>query len=151
MSKSLKVVAVLWLFSFCTFAQESQPAAKAEPSTPAPIPAEAARQPNPVKSTAESISAGKKWYGYDCAMCHGKDGTGKGDVAIDMKLKMNDLTDPASLKDWTDGELFYTIKNGRGEMPPEGDRLKSNDFWNLVNYVRSMAKKKVAVEQKTGQ
>jgi len=53
-----------------------------------------------------------------------------------------DFTDPAALKDRTDGELFYIIQKGKGEMPPEGDRAKSEDLWNLVNYVRSFATKK---------
>ena len=29
-------------------------------------------------------------YGYHCAMCHGKDGDGKGDVAEQMKLDLRD-------------------------------------------------------------
>ena len=53
-------------------------------------------------------------------MCHGATGDGKGDVAADMNLK--DYRDPDALKDLTDGELFYIIKNGKGEMPSEGDR-----------------------------
>lgn len=52
-------------------------------------------------------------YDYNCAMCQSKGGDGKGDVATDMKLKMRGRTDPATLKDRTDGELFYIIKNGR--------------------------------------
>jgi len=129
-------------------AQENQTTPKpASPSSPEAIPVEAARQPNPVKPTPESLAQGKKWYGYDCAMCHGKDGDGKGEVAADMKLKMNDFTDPASLKNRTDGELFYIIKVGMGQMPPEGDRLKTNELWNLVNYIRSFAKKKPSEEK----
>lgn len=151
MSKPFKILVALGLFSLFMFAQESQPPAKPAPSASNPVPVEAARQANPVKATPESIAAGKKWYGYDCAMCHGKDGTGKGDVGSEMKLKVSDLSDPASLKDRTDGELFYIIKNGEGEMPPEGDRLKSNELWNLVNYVRSLAKKKPAPDEKSGQ
>jgi mono/diheme cytochrome c family protein len=73
-------------------------------------------------------------------MCHGKDGDGKGDLAADMKVKLLDYTDPAALKDKTDGELFYIIKNGKGEMTGEGDRLKPDELWNLVNYVRSFSK-----------
>ena len=84
-------------------------------------------------------------------MCHGKTGDGKGSVGTDMKLTMSDFSDPASLKDKTDGELLYIIKNGKGQMPPEGDRLKGNELWNLVNYVRSLANKKKAAEEKTGQ
>jgi mono/diheme cytochrome c family protein len=74
-------------------------------------------------------------------MCHGKDGDGKGDLATDMKSKLLDYRDPTSLKDMTDGDLFYIIKNGKGEMTGEGDRSKPDEIWNLVNYVRSLAQK----------
>jgi mono/diheme cytochrome c family protein len=119
-----------------------QPAATPAP-TPAPsvIPAEAARMVNPVKPTPESQTHAKKVYGYDCAMCHGENGNGKGDLVGDMKLTLKDYTDPAALKDVTDGEIFYVIKNGKGQMPGEGDRAKPEDIWNMVIYVRSFAKK----------
>jgi hypothetical protein len=65
-----------------------------------------------------------------------------------MKLKVSDFTDPATLKARTDGELFYVIKNGKGDMPPEGARLKSDGFWDLVNYIRWFAKKKASPEDK---
>jgi len=104
------------------------------------IPPEAANRSNPVKPGPESLARGKKIYAYDCAVCHGKDGDGKGDMT-DMK-GIPDFTDPATLKDRSDGELFYIIQKGKGEMPPEGDRAKAEDIWNLVNYVRSFAKSK---------
>ena len=106
------------------------------------IPADAAKQANPVKPTPESITRAKKWWTVDCAMCHGKDGNGKTDMAADMKLKLADFTDPNSLKGRTDGELFYIIKNGYQDMPPEGSRIKPEENWDLVNYVRSLAKPK---------
>jgi len=138
MSKPFATLSVLLLCLFAAVAQqESQTAPKATP-----IPADAVNQVNPVKPTPESIAQGKKYYGYDCAMCHGNNGDGKGDVAIDEKLKLTDFSDPATLKNKTDGELFYIIKNGHGDhMPPEGDRLKSPELWNLVNYIRSLSKK----------
>ena len=74
-------------------------------------------------------------------MCHGKTGNGKGDVAVDMKLAMNDETNPSVLKDRTDGELFYIIQKGKDQMPPEGTRVKEETIWDMVNYVRSLAKK----------
>jgi mono/diheme cytochrome c family protein len=109
------------------------------------IPLEAAHQANPMKPTAESLARGKKQYGYDCAMCHGKTGDGKGDVATDMKLKMHDQTDPATLKDRTDGELYYIIVHGKDAMPPgEGDRVKAEVIWDMVNYIRSFSKNAAA-------
>jgi mono/diheme cytochrome c family protein len=132
----------LLLLGFSVSAQDTKtpakPAASAQIVT---IPIEAARRENPVKPTEESLARGKKQYGYDCAMCHGKAADGKGDVATDMKLKMNDETDPATLRDRTDGELFYIIQKGKGDMPPEGNRVKDETIWDMVNYVRSLAKK----------
>jgi mono/diheme cytochrome c family protein len=129
------IVVVPALLAFAISAQ--QPAAPA----PAAVPADAAAMVNPVKATAESRVKAKKMFGYDCAMCHGETGDGKGDMVVDMKLVLKDYTDPAALKDVSDGEMFYIIKNGKGQMTGEGDRAKPDDIWNLVIYVRSLAKK----------
>jgi mono/diheme cytochrome c family protein len=101
-----------------------------------------------VKATPESIAEGKKIYSYDCASCHGATGDGKTDVAKELKVPA--LADPAFLKDRTDGELFYIIKNGHPNMPPEGNRVKPEQLWSLVNYIRSLAlaKKQPPVEPK---
>ena len=120
------------------FGPPQQPAAPS--AAPAAIPAEAAHMVNPVKPTPESLAHAKKMYGYDCAMCHGANGNGKGDIP-DLKPAPRDYTDPTALKDLTDGELFYIIKNGKGQMPPEGDRGKPDDIWNMVILIRSFAKK----------
>ncbi len=133
MLKSLVVLPAL--LAFAVLAQ--QPGGP----VPAAIPADAAQMVNPVKPTAESQAKAKKMYGYDCAMCHGDTGNGKGDLVADMKLVLKDYTDPAALKDLSDGEMFYIIKGGKGQMSGEGDRAKPDDIWNLVTYVRSLAKK----------
>ena len=143
------LVLTLSLLGFMVSAQDKQSVAKPGGSTTInSIPVDAAKRENPVKSTEESLARGKKQYGYDCAMCHGKTGNGKGDVAADMKLKMKNHTDPAALKNLTDGELFYIIKKGKDQMPPEGDRVKNEEIWDMVNYVRSFAKKGAAVDEK---
>jgi len=113
---------------------------KSESAEPKMTPEDAAKK-NPVPSTPEGLSEARKRYGYDCAMCHGKDGDGKGDLAQDMKLELHDWRDPSSLEKLTDGELFWTISNGKGKMPGNGDREQEKMRWNLVNLVRSFAKK----------
>ncbi len=143
-------LSVLVLFVPCVAAQQPDKNAKKAPAE-APIPPESVKQTNPVTPTASSQAQAKRTFGYDCAMCHGVAGDGKGDLAADMKLTMKDYRDPASLKDKTDGELFYIIKNGKGEMPPEGDRAKTEEVWNLVIYVRSFAKKAAAEKPKAEQ
>jgi len=39
-----------------------------------------------VNPSPESIAQGKKAYGFDCAMCHGKEGAGDGDLAESMHV-----------------------------------------------------------------
>ncbi|WP_188554781.1 c-type cytochrome [Edaphobacter dinghuensis] len=116
------------------------PASAPAAATPA-MPADAKTLVNPVKPTAESQAQAKKMYGYDCAVCHGENGNGKGDLAADIKPPLKDYTDPAALKDLSDGEIFYIIKNGKGQMTGEGDRLNTDGVWNMVILVRSFAKK----------
>jgi len=133
----------MFFFALALRAQKSndQPPAKTQGPAEYKIPPGDAARVNPVKPSVESLAKGKKMYGYDCAMCHGKDGDGKGDMASDMK-NVTDFTNPDALKNRTDGELFYIIRKGKGEnMPPEGDRAKDDDIWNMVNYIRSLAKK----------
>jgi cytochrome c len=146
MSRLPFALATAFLLVATLAAQQAPPAPKSGPY--AAIPADAAKQPNPVKSSPESLDRAQKSWTMDCSMCHGKDGDGKGSLATDMKLKIAPLTDPNTLKDRTDGELFYLIKNGYQDMPPEGERVKLQENWDLVNYVRSLAKTQSASAQK---
>jgi mono/diheme cytochrome c family protein len=150
MSKPFLIVSVLTFLGVPALAQETPatpatpPAASAAAPAAAPsqstIPAEYVSKVNPVKPTLESQARAKKIYGWDCAMCHGENGDGKGDVATEQKLSMRDYRDPASLKTLSDGEIFYIIQHGQGQaMPSEGDRAKPDEIWNLVIYLRRMA------------
>lgn len=144
MLKPLLVLpALLLLYALSPFQTSTPPAAPAPPAAAAApaMPADAKTLVNPVKPTAESQAQAKKMYGYDCAMCHGDNGNGKGDLAVESKFVLKDYTDPAALKDLTDGEIFYIIKNGKGQMTGEGPRLNADGTWNMVILVRSFAKK----------
>jgi mono/diheme cytochrome c family protein len=77
----------------------------------------------------------------DCALCHGDNGNGKTDLATSMTLTLTDWTDPKSLADKPDGDLFKIIRDGKDKMPPEdAGRAKDDDVWNLVIYIRSFSK-----------
>jgi mono/diheme cytochrome c family protein len=123
---------------------QSQDKAPAEPKM---TPEDVAKK-NPVPPTPEGLAEARKLYGYDCAMCHGKEGDGKGDLAADMKLELHDWRDPASLEKMTDGEIFFIVSNGKGKMEGEKDRCPEKMRWNFVNLVRSFAKKGAAEKPK---
>jgi mono/diheme cytochrome c family protein len=140
-ASSILLVAVFYPKS--NFAQE-----KAGAAEPKMTPEDVAKK-NPFPSTPEGLAGARKLYGYDCAMCHGKDGDGKGDLAQDMKLELHDWRDPSTIEKMTDGELFWIVSNGKGKMVGgEADRSPEKMRWNLVNLIRSFGKKGAAPSDK---
>lgn len=101
--------------------------------------ADAGKSANPMKPTAESLALGKKFYGTDCELCHGKEGAGDGDTAVELKMNAKDLRDPA-VQQMTDEELYKIISKGKKPMLGEEGRLDEREIWTVVNYVRSLAK-----------
>ena len=104
------------------------------------IPPEEASRKNPLATNPNAIAEGKKRYATECSVCHGTEGDGKGDVVDELKLKLRDWRDPTALKDFTDGQMFYIINKGKGAMPGEDDRAKPEQIWQMVIYIRSLAK-----------
>src|SRR5271165_3369864 len=102
--RNLCTLAILFIFLFSAAAFFAQTDSSDSCSNPAAV----AKMVNPVRPTAESLAQGKKYYGYDCAMCHGATGNGKGDVESNDKLP--DFTNAAAMKDLSDGEIFCSLK-----------------------------------------
>ena len=104
--------------------------------------AEAAKMKNPVAAAPESVAAGKALYTKNCSPCHGVNATGGS--GNDLIGPAPDLTDAEWQHGGTDGEIFTNIKDGIPpdlSMGPWGDRLKDTDIWNVVNFLKSIAKK----------
>jgi mono/diheme cytochrome c family protein len=93
---------------------------------------------NPEKFTDESVEKGAKLFATQCAMCHGKNGDGKGDLAQVMHVSPPDFTKVDTLPKRTDGELYTIINTGSTSMPGEAKRLKENQTWDLVNFLRTL-------------
>lgn len=149
MRRTLLVLGAFLLASF-GISSAKQILAQEKPGSAEPkmTPEDAAKK-NPVPPTPEGLAEVRKLFGYNCAMCHGKNGDGKGDLAADMKLELRDWRDTSSLDKMTDGELFWIISNGKGKMPGEGDRTAQKIRWNFVNLVRSFGKSGAGEKPKT--
>ena len=105
--------------------------------------AEAAKLKNPVKMGPASIAAGKVAYGKYCKFCHGDDAKGNGPLAPKGTNPPN-LIDADWIHGSTDGEIFTNIKDGIGpkfDMKAMKAKMMDTDIWNVVNYLRSLAKK----------
>jgi len=103
------------------------------------IPQEEVDRKNPIESNPASIAEGMRLYGAtDCALCHGKEGDGKGVEAKDINMNTHDWRKPESLAHFTDGELSYLILKGKGRMPAYDGRETQEQVWQIINYIRSM-------------
>lgn len=95
---------------------------------------------NPVATNDSSIRAGQKIYLKRCVACHGKTGYGDGPDAADLGIHPAKLCD-ITVREETDGALFWKITVGKKPMPSYATRLSPTDRWNVINYLRSLQTK----------
>lgn len=105
------------------------------------VPQSALSVKNPNAPTAASIKNGKALYATYCTPCHGKNGSGNGPAAAALNPKPADHTS-AKVQAETDGALFYKMSEGHSPMPAYAAVLSVTQRWDLVNYIRTLAKKK---------
>jgi mono/diheme cytochrome c family protein len=80
--------------------------------------------------------AGEKLYLINCISCHGTPGKAN-------YLNLNPPPgDPATEKIQrnNDGEIFFKVTTGHGQMPSFKSVLSSNEIWNLISFIRSFNK-----------
>ena len=104
------------------------------------VPSRAKNMKNPVPVSAEVLANAKAHWADHCAFCHANNGSGNTDVGRNLYPKAPDMRLPAT-QDLTDGELYYTIKNGirLTGMPAWGDPTDEDmDSWKLVYFIRHL-------------
>ncbi|PYR06020.1 MAG: hypothetical protein DMG00_20080 [Acidobacteria bacterium] len=97
---------------------------------------------NPVAASPESIAKGKELFTKNCRFCHGADAKGNGPMAPEG-THPSDLTDAKWDRGSTDGEIFLVIREGAGpkmDMKGYKSKMSETDVWNVVNFLRSLAK-----------
>lgn len=97
------------------------------------VPAERRNRLSTFPFTDETRKEGEKIYTVNCISCHGNPGKANylnlvpppGDPATD-KIQRN-----------SDGEIFYKVSTGKGQMPSFRSVLAVNEIWNVISYLRS--------------
>ena len=102
--------------------------------TPANVRAMGQRFQNPVAQTAESLERGRDRYDIFCALCHGAQGAGDGPIAAAMPIVPSLVS--LQVRGYNDGYIYAIITNGRGLMKQYRQRVRGNDRWHIVNYIR---------------
>jgi len=97
---------------------------------------------NPIQSDESSIAEGRKVYLRHCASCHGQSGKGDGSMALAGGTPSN-LVDETWDHGSSDGEIFVVIRDGTGsDMESYKDKLTEKQIWQIVNFLRSLSRKK---------
>ncbi len=102
-------------------------------------PASAKSLKNPDTGDKSSIKRGKGFYKSYCVVCHGETGEGDGPGSKALEKKPANHTS-SDVQKQTDGEIYWKISEGRGNMVGWKNILKEQDRWDLVNFVRTLAK-----------
>lgn len=93
----------------------------------------------PIEVNAEAMQEGQKLFNLYCAVCHGESGDGEGV----LKAPRYGFVTIASLlqgrlEETPEGHLFETITYGRNTMGPYGAKLRPEERWQVVLYVRAL-------------
>ncbi len=134
MKKSHKKRATLLILLLALIATQSL---QAQPKWNAPK--EADNLKNPYAGNTTVLKEGKQLYTANCAPCHGSKGRGDGPAAAALNPKPADHSSDIVQKE-TDGSLFWKISEGHNPMPEYKLALTDNQRWELVNYIRTLAK-----------
>lgn len=94
---------------------------------------------DPTPNDKNAIKRGKALYKTRCVVCHGESGTGDGPGSKALNPKPADHTS-VKVQQQTDGEIFWKISEGRGNMIGWKLIIPEKDRWDLVNYIRTLKK-----------
>ena len=111
----------------------------------AKAPSKYQKKVSPLRNEPRHIKKGKvlahiKAKPLACKHCHGIAGNGNGSMTISMNPKPRNFTCKQTMKDISDGQLFWIIKNGsKGSAMPSYAYLSDKKIWQLIHYIRSLS------------
>lgn len=129
----------LWLSILMGFALLFMASVPAQQTGDWIAPKEADKIKNPVEENAEGTVVGQKLYNNMCVVCHGSKGKGDGAAGVYLKPKPTNLT-TSKVQEQTDGAIYWKITQGRAPMASYKGLLNEEQRWQLVNYMRKLAK-----------
>ena len=106
------------------------------------VPSSAKNMKNPITNTPENLQEVRAHWADHCAFCHANNGSGDTEVGKNLYPKAPDMRS-ADTQKLTDGEIYYTIKNGirLTGMPAWGAPGDADDdSWKLVYFIRHLQK-----------
>jgi mono/diheme cytochrome c family protein len=95
---------------------------------------------NPLPADAQNVLEGKQNFSHYCYVCHGLDGQGTGVPFADAMSPPLPSLASESVQSYSDGQLFWVIKNGLWPtgMPRANGILNDDEIWSIVTYIRHL-------------
>jgi len=101
---------------------------------------------NPVARSTQNMDRAQGLYRVNCAMCHGPNGRGPNDdpkPAVGARFAALGYIHPVDFQSQrvrgrSDGEIWWLITHGIGNMPTFGSILSDDDRWLLVHRIREV-------------
>lgn len=93
--------------------------------------------PVAVNVNSALIARGKDRFTIYCAPCHGALGDGNG-ITKQYGMGATPTYHDDRLRQMAEGEIFDTITHGKTNMLPYADKLKPEDRWAVILYVRAL-------------
>jgi mono/diheme cytochrome c family protein len=130
--KSIYFIALLMLFNLICFLSFSQ-------NPPWVAAKETDNIKNPLAGNTSILGDAKVLYVANCAPCHGDKGRGDGPAAPGLNPKPADHSSVA-VQSESDGSLFWKLSKGRAPMPGYEKIFSDNQRWELINFIRTLAR-----------
>jgi mono/diheme cytochrome c family protein len=92
---------------------------------------------SPVPVTRQVLLRGQDRFNVYCSPCHGRTGLGNG-MIVQRGMKQPPSYHEQRLRDAPDGYIFDVMTNGFGVMYSYASRVKPEDRWAIVAYIRAL-------------
>ena len=150
-SKTLSLLSVVAL-AVCaaiagTAALAAEPGQCPQPRFTGKAPDDYLSRTNPVATDPASAKAGEGLFlggqrAGNCAVCHGREGDGKGQLASQFDPPPRNFRCAQTIDGVADGQLFWIIRFGSpGTAMPPHARLSDEQVWQILAFLRSLTKK----------
>lgn len=98
---------------------------------------DAAELANPLANTPAAIESGNQLFQTNCKHCHGAEGRGDGPAGLYFEPTPQPMQGER-VTTRSDGEIYWILTNGSGNMPSFGNLLTPEERWELILFIRSL-------------
>jgi mono/diheme cytochrome c family protein len=101
--------------------------------------------PNPLPALNKvQMKEAERLYLVNCGICHGQKLDGNGPLynggSGPYAAAPKNLVADASVVNMPEGQMFYSVSYGKGQMGPYGPQLSTTQRWMIIDFIKSKQK-----------